>query len=301
MPDKRKNRKRRAKNKSDPKEAPPAVETPALDPSITEYNQPDSSPYQCETATIFIGPSSNRYTIPANIINQVPALQLRRSQSTSGPITVMLPEVDEDIGHTLIHYLHTGDYETLRQSSGTDVPRRTTEYRRSLLAYQASWSCSLTGLAEHAKKYMGIFDKEIPISDVVALGREVFPRVYGDPWYSEYLTEKVLASFEADNAILEHEEFFKGFVGFWGARFEIFLAKVMVKAYTRRLNSLRDSISDAVGALHEQYSRTKPVWSSCKLVDYQVEDSSDSTSTGERLWMPSSSTDSAIAQECTRD
>ena len=61
------------------------------------------SPYECEAATILIGRSKKRYTVPVNIIKRAPSLQWH--QDCFGSREVSLPEVDEDVGHTFIHYL----------------------------------------------------------------------------------------------------------------------------------------------------------------------------------------------------
>jgi hypothetical protein len=85
--------------------------------------------------------------------------------------------VDEDIGHTIIHYLYTGEYQTVRPPSSYEMPRRTLEYTRSVFAYRAAVSHGLDGLAEHAKRYMQIFDKEVSIMEIISLGRKAFPRI----------------------------------------------------------------------------------------------------------------------------
>lgn len=96
--------------------------------------------------------------------------------------------MDEDVGHTIIHYLYTGEYQTVKPPSTYESPRRAVEYTRSVFAYRAAVSHGLDGLAEHAKRYMQIFDKEVSIVDIISLGRKAFPRISEEPWFSEYLT-----------------------------------------------------------------------------------------------------------------
>lgn len=177
-----------------------------------------------------------RYTLPINIVNRCPFLQQHQNGLRSR--VVRLPEVDEDVGHTFIHYLYTGDYQTLKPSPTCDMPRRAIEYSRSVLAYHAALSCGLDGLANHARGYMQTFDKDIRIFDIIALGRKNFPRITEDAWFSEHLTAKVMAGFEADEQIFQQEEFLEGFGK--ALDFDKFLVKVMAKAYTHKMSTVRD-------------------------------------------------------------
>ncbi|GFF82392.1 conserved hypothetical protein, partial [Aspergillus lentulus] len=46
-----------------------------------------------------------------------------------------LSEVDEEVGHTIIYFLYTSNYETLRKVSKPDASKTVIEYRRSMLVY----------------------------------------------------------------------------------------------------------------------------------------------------------------------
>jgi hypothetical protein len=152
----------------------------------------------------------------------------------------MLPEVDDDIGHTLIHYLYTGTYQTLRQNPTCGIPSRVIEYKRSVLAYHAALCYGFDGLADLAREYMQTFDKDVPLFDIIALGRKYFPRVTEDTWYSNYITRKIMASFDADEEIFLQEEFFEGF-GEAAPEFDKFLGKIMAKAYAQKISLIREA------------------------------------------------------------
>lgn len=59
---------------------------------------------------------------------------------------IWLTEIDEDVGHTLVHYLYTGEYQTLRESEH----RRHTEYKRSVLVYCAASNLEIVDLGDMA-------------------------------------------------------------------------------------------------------------------------------------------------------
>jgi hypothetical protein len=84
---------------------------------------------------------------------------------------------------------------------------------------------------------MEIFDKEVSIIDIISLGRKAFPRISEEPWFSEYLTARITASFEADEGIFQREQFFEGFGE--SVDFDKFLAKVMAQVYSSKISAIR--------------------------------------------------------------
>ncbi|KAI3017327.1 hypothetical protein CBS147347_10323 [Aspergillus niger] len=182
-------------------------------PVIHEYDQPETR----------------------NIAGQIRSLQEHRDKNDSR--LARFPEVDDDIGHTFIHYLYTGDYQTLKPASTSNMPWRAIEYKRSVLAYSAGIRCGVDGLVDHGRKYMEVFDKDVSLFDMIDLGRECFPKIDKDPWYSEYLTNRIMTSFESEEGIFERDEFFRGFGE--APDFDIFLGRIMAKAYSRKISLIR--------------------------------------------------------------
>ncbi|KAE8399531.1 hypothetical protein BDV37DRAFT_229400 [Aspergillus pseudonomiae] len=197
--------------------------------------QPYASLYKSQATTILLGRSEKQYTVPLGIANRVPSLKLRLAGLESK--TVDLPGVDSDIGHTFIHYLYTGDYQTLKVFSEPNLPTGEVEYIRSVLAYRAAVSYGLDGLADHEKKYIQLFDDDVSISHIIVLARETFPRITHDTWFAAYFTSKILASFEAEEEMFQREEFFEGFGE--ALDFDKFLRKVIENAYYERMSSIQ--------------------------------------------------------------
>jgi hypothetical protein len=65
----------------------------------------------------------------------------------------LLGDVDEDIGHSFVHFLYTGQHETL--DSKCDHVK---VYRKSVLAYQAARTYRLVDLEAVARKYIEHFN-----------------------------------------------------------------------------------------------------------------------------------------------
>jgi hypothetical protein len=192
------------------------------------------SPYAGLPISICIG-EKETYHVPEGIANQIVSLPQRRDKSN--PHVATFPEIDDRISHTFIHYLYTGQYQTLKASTAHGVPEGRIEYERSLLAYRAGSQCGLKGLAEHGKKYLRSFEKDIHVFDVLSLARRHIPRITEDVWFSEYLTAKILENFEAEEDLFEQEGFFKEFGE--APDFDKFLAKAMAKLYARKITSIR--------------------------------------------------------------
>jgi hypothetical protein len=84
---------------------------------------------------------------------------------------------------------------------------------------------------------MEIFNKEVSIIDIISLRRKAFPRISEEPWFSEYLTARITASFEADKGIFQREQFFEGFGE--SVDFDKFLGKVMAQVYLSKISAIR--------------------------------------------------------------
>lgn len=181
---------------------------------------------------LFIGRREVFY-VPENIAREITSLPQHRDKTDAQ--VARFPEIDDDVAHTLIHYLYTGDYQTLKPT-----PTSRTEYNTSLLAYHAGLHCGLVGLAELGKKYMRIFDSNVPLFDIISSGRKYFPRITEDAWFSEYLTTKVWESFETEEDIFEQEEFLRD-IG-EAPEFDRFLVNVVATVYARKISSLREAL-----------------------------------------------------------
>jgi hypothetical protein len=106
---------------------------------------------------------------------------------------IALPDVYEDAGHTLVHFLYSGNYETIRSPSDIDTCGITGEYRRSILVYHASRKCGLPDLESLAKYYVELFGEEMSLHDILRLTRGVFSTLPEDEtWLPNYIRRHLL-------------------------------------------------------------------------------------------------------------
>jgi hypothetical protein len=241
------------------------------------------SPYGGRAIEVLIGHKQELYIVPSNLARQIPCL--RPGCEFDG--IVQLRDVNEDVGHTFMHFLYTGEYKTAKSPSAAasatapdDTTATETEYNRSVLAYQAAISCGLglEGLAEHARDCMQVLDNHIPIFDIISLGRDTMAKI-NDAWFSKYLTDRIITSFEEDEGIFQEEEFFELFGQ--SVAFDQFLSKVMAQAYETKLASIRDEAHSAImeAELREDVWRDWEELSACEDVD---EDDSSEHREGEQ-------------------
>ncbi|GFG19063.1 hypothetical protein IFM5058_09663 [Aspergillus udagawae] len=119
----------------------------SLGDSLIEYNQPESSAEKIH--------DSNMLHPKISTVQQFPSWIPRYT----------LSEVDEEVGHPVVHFLCTGNYETLRTASQPGASKAAIKYRRSMLDYQAARDYDLYDLETYAKKYIEMFGKSMSIFD----------------------------------------------------------------------------------------------------------------------------------------
>jgi hypothetical protein len=149
---------------------------------------------------------------------------------------VTLSGVDEDIGHTIVHFLYTGGYETLSSASSPDsIPK---EFKRSVQVYCAAMVYGIHGLAVLAKKYVEILGECVPIFDILQATRTVFSRVPDDKsWLRSYIYSKLQGAFLADETAFKSDELYRGFGE--DRLFDVTLMRMLTDIYSDTISSLR--------------------------------------------------------------
>ncbi|CAI7648443.1 unnamed protein product [Penicillium glandicola] len=99
-----------------------------------------------------------------------------------------MPNVNEDVGHTVLHFLYTGGYETVSSPLNEGVSDLAREYKRSVLVYYASRTWGLTDLEILAKQKMEHLDEDLPILEILRVVRDVFSSLPADEtWLPSYI------------------------------------------------------------------------------------------------------------------
>lgn len=70
---------------------------------------------------------------------------------------ILIPDVSEDIGHTIAHFLYTGAYETIDSPLDQDILPSVREYQRSIEVYHIALRYQIEGLRVLAREHLEYF------------------------------------------------------------------------------------------------------------------------------------------------
>ncbi|KAI2921811.1 hypothetical protein CBS147320_7632 [Aspergillus niger] len=198
--------------------------------TITDYPQPCVSPYASPVNHITIGRTT--YAIPEYYVLKIPNLKFAYMKEFA------LEEMYADIGHTFIHYLYTGEYETLAGSPSLPPSKsRAREFKRSVYAFHMAQRHQIQGLLEHAKRYMYTFVDSVSALDLLKIAREVYATMFtGRKWFEDFVHDQLAAAFKAG------EEQFRNDILKYGvgsdAKFDQFILELVMKIYSESIAKL---------------------------------------------------------------
>lgn len=154
--------------------------------------------------------------------------------------------MDEDIGHSLMHYLYTGEYQTLKsvetskktssdttgQETRSYVPDRISilEYKRSVSLYCIVRTYGLERLVIWSKAQMKLLDGSISIWDILEIAEEAYSKLpHNELWFAEYLKGTMQTALRVDKILPTRNEFLSriGRV----KRFDQALMRIVAKIY----------------------------------------------------------------------
>lgn len=164
-----------------------------------------SSPYTSQAINVRIGPNGANYTILQAMVEQHPGLQARMNQKKPGS-PIELPEVDEDIAHTLIHFIYTQKYQSLGLGGIPETARAAAEFKRSVLAYFAARLCSIEQLEEVTRSKMEHFSKQISVFDIQEIVAQISARLpQNEVWFPEHLYRWVKSMLQENDGLVANE------------------------------------------------------------------------------------------------
>ena len=128
---------------------------------------------------------------------------------------IHLADVDASIGHVLIHFLHTGVYQTLKDE-GVETTGNTQqdivlyEFQTALLVLEAAKKYGVPGLQDVAQIELERRGKEMCLRDAVRVIREdLIVGPSGEhAWLRDYVAMKARSAFERDPSAILAPDFF---------------------------------------------------------------------------------------------
>ncbi|KAJ5899701.1 hypothetical protein N7495_004445, partial [Penicillium taxi] len=150
-----------------------------------------------------------------------------------------MSNIDEDVGHTVIHFLYTGGYETVNSPLEEGTSDLAREYKRSVLVYHASRTWGLTDLEILAQQKMQQLDEELPVLEILRVMRDVFSSLpAGETWLPGYIQGNLQRLLTSDDPWLDLCEFYD-IIG-QNHQFDNAVMKMIIEILSIRLVSMKD-------------------------------------------------------------
>ncbi|KAF2193046.1 hypothetical protein K469DRAFT_693112 [Zopfia rhizophila CBS 207.26] len=158
--------------------------------------------------------------------------------------TIYLPDMDEDTGHVLVHYLYTGTYQTLDNKDASPVVERSIEFKRAVLAYFAAKNYELLGLQRLAVYKIEHFGIEMNIFDIIEAINEDFSKLPGNTsWFHDYLRRKAKAAFQEDHTVFARNAFLDRISN---VDLNKVLVKYVVELYTNKISRMLNNGAESI-------------------------------------------------------
>ena len=111
--------------------------------------------YESPAITVTIG--TKQYCISSSCLRKCPRFENQEFPSSS----ITLFGIHEEIGHSFVHFLYTGSYETTNDLLEHGETYEMREYRRSVLVWDAARTYELPALEALARKEIEKFSEKI--------------------------------------------------------------------------------------------------------------------------------------------
>ncbi|KAK4097555.1 hypothetical protein N658DRAFT_489084 [Parathielavia hyrcaniae] len=163
-------------------QAEPAV--PAAPVTQEVDTRPETSPYGSHACTM---PFASPLTLPLDILKKNPKLYAAYESC--------LPELQglpEDVGHVIVHFLHTGAYESLKPKQTDAVAKQICELKTSIQAYAAARAYDLPDLMRLAEAQIAKNGDGLPLPAMLEVARDAYPTLTeADGWFLDYLQSRI--------------------------------------------------------------------------------------------------------------
>lgn len=149
--------------------------------------------------------------------------------------TISLPDLDEDTAHTLVHYLYTRKYQTLK-SHASDKEGSISGYKLGVCVYCAATRYKLPGLAELAKQKIQSFGEDLSVLEILVASREnMFAELPDDEvWFNTYLEDAIKSAVSENPELFTKAGLLDQIVG--NRKLLEIVMKAMVNTYSRGPN-----------------------------------------------------------------
>ncbi|GAA83304.1 hypothetical protein AKAW_01419 [Aspergillus luchuensis IFO 4308] len=180
-------------------------------PELEEYAQVAECPYTTPIITLRV--CGSFYKIPQHYLKPFDSLLCDPDYMHPGyPHNECYHRelyIDPQSAHTFVHYLYTGQYETLTTpfyvESADDIPsiintRDKEEFERAVYVYQAAVKYEIPGLLSMAQHFMARFTERLSIDDILRTIQCVYGSLLdehsGHTWLEDFVRDQLDVAFK---------------------------------------------------------------------------------------------------------
>ncbi|KAK4444612.1 hypothetical protein QBC34DRAFT_182481 [Podospora aff. communis PSN243] len=157
--------------------------------------RPESSPYGSPSCKV---PFANPLTVPNDVLLRSPKLHAAFESQLPE-----LPEIPDDVGHILVHYLHTGTYESLKPKEEESPAKQISELRTSIRAYATARTYDLPELMRLAEKKIEKYGNTLTLPHLLEVTKDAHPTLSeADTWFLGYLKGRIRPHLEDPKSLL---------------------------------------------------------------------------------------------------
>lgn len=115
-----------------------------------------------------------------------------------------LSTIPHEVAHVVVHFLHTGHYESLKPKLPGDARwRQIAELRTAVQTYAAARAYELPGLMRLAEGKIDRFSKGLPLPVLLEVARDAYPTLTeGDAWFLNYLRSRIRPHLKDPKALI---------------------------------------------------------------------------------------------------
>jgi hypothetical protein len=148
---------------------------------------------------------------------------------------IQLQDIDYNLGHSLVHYLYTDDYQSLnRGTTGDEFSLAIGDYKYYVQLYCVASIFKLPGLQDLVIGKIKLLEFDIPIGEVLSSAEEVFHRLPDeDTWYPKDLTDRLRTAYKHASDFFKSSTFLDCFAK--TSKLNIFLVRALVQIYSELL------------------------------------------------------------------
>jgi hypothetical protein len=218
----------------------------------------DPGPYAGDVVHIYIGRTRADYPTKKRLIElSAPDLPIRAD--ALGYHHVYLTDIDETIGHILLHFLRTGDYATWppRHAGAKLTPAEIRDdYTKAVLAYRAAQRYNTTLLSLRARHQMFIQGGSLAAVEVMDVFRRYWEELSGDNFITDEIRRLLGNAFRANERLFEDKRFNDLLGG--PSDFGRILGDVMLDLVKGRIDDLSRAEAEAQRAAPAVASQPQP-------------------------------------------